>query len=30
MMGSKMTGGDFIEIPDRREAIAYSMIHART
>ena len=23
------TGGDFIEIPDRREAIAYSMIHAR-
>lgn len=23
------TGGSFIEIPDRREAIAYSMIHAR-
>ena len=23
------TGGEFIEIPDRREAIAYSMIHAR-
>ncbi len=23
------TGGAFVEIPDRREAIAYSIIHAR-